>query len=285
MAGDLRRRRSREDLVVLLKYSRRMAYRILLLAGLSLPLVTQCHAEGASFYDDFHTLSKRWQISDGWTNGGFTSCAWSKQNAVLTPNHISLLVTNVQAAKKPYSCGEIQSRDTYGYGIYEVRMKAVANPGLVSAFFTYTGPPLGTPQDEIDFEFVGKRHDAVNVAYHAKGNGGRSLPVPLGFNATTEFHTYAFIWTPDRIAWFVDNRLLHEISSSDDSVFPTLPGKIIFSIWTGSEALNSWLDAFSYGDKPLAAEYEFISYTKLGDKCQFPASLACRFGPLPKGSN
>lgn len=249
--------------------------------ALLVPGIYDCHAAGVSFYDTFQSFdSSRWLIANNWTNGDHQSCTWSRDNLNLVPGRISLTVNDTPSTNRKYSCAEVQSHEVYGYGTYEVRMKSVANPGLVSAFFTYIGPPQGKLQDEIDFEFIGTHPSAVNVAYYAKGNGGRSLSVPLDFNATEGFHDYAFVWAPDRISWFADHKLLHEMARSADDVFPTEPGKIVFSIWTGSDMLKSWLDSFSYRGKPLVAEYQFIAYTKLGEPCQFPNSIACKFGPI-----
>jgi len=53
----------------------------------------------------------------------------------------------------------IVQKSFFGYGYYEVRMKAAKNVGIVSSFFTYTGPSDNNPWDEIDIEFFRKGHN------------------------------------------------------------------------------------------------------------------------------
>ena len=263
-----------------------MRMRIYFLPLCILP-VSSALAEPASFYDTFDKLDieGRWWISDGWSNGSHQSCVWSTENARLIDGKVELLLTDVPRKDNPYSCGELQSHDFYGYGTYEVRMKpAPPTSGLVSAFFTYTGSPHGNPHDEIDFEFVAARERSVDATYHANGTSYVDSK-PLDFDAEAGFHDYAFHWTPDSITWYADGKLLREVKRSEDAEFPTTPGKIYISVWTGTKELNSWLGPFVYPGEPLVASYEHIAYTKLGDDCQFPESIVCTIGKDKLGGN
>lgn len=259
--------------------------RILVCLLCLLPLAPALAAEsGSSFFDKFEALdTKRWFISNGWSNGAHQSCVWSKDNIRLVEDRIELSLTDVRRGDLAFSCGELQSREFFGYGTYEVRMKPAAlNPGIVSAFFTFTGPPHGTPHDEIDFEFIANRGHAVDASYHAKGNGGRILSVPLEFDARAGYNDYAFHWTPDRLTWYANGKVLRDVTRSEGEEYPTTPGKIIISLWSGSEKLKDWLGIFAYPGAPLVASYEHIAFTKLGDDCQFPESLVCTLGKAPE---
>eukprot|EP01035_Chromulina_nebulosa_P047638 gene47638-64597_t len=55
---------------------------------------------------------------------------------------------------RKYVCGEVQTNQRFGYGAFEVRMKAVAGSGLNTGFFSYIGPVHKQPHDEIDFEVL-----------------------------------------------------------------------------------------------------------------------------------
>jgi endo-1,3-1,4-beta-glycanase ExoK len=244
-------------------------------------------ADGTSFYDPFEKLDigGRWWTSDGWSNGKHQSCVWASENVQLVDGRLDLLLTDVPRKGHPYSCGELQSHDFYGYGTYEVRMKPAAlSPGLVSAFFTYTGSPHHNPHDEIDFEFVAARHNSVDTTYHANDVGYVESPL-LDIDPRAGFNDYAFHWTPDRITWYVNGKVLREVKRSADAEFPTTPSRIYISIWTGTEVLNSWLGPFVYPGAPLVASYEHIAYTKLGDDCQFPESIVCTLGKDKLGGN
>lgn len=248
---------------------------------LCLTIATQAFADEASFVDTFETFdTERWYISDGWSNGSHQSCTWSNRNVRHENAQIILSLTDEQKGERAFSCAEIQTKAFFGYGTYEVRMKAAAaNPGIVSAFFTFTGPPHGNPHDELDFEFIGDRLHTVDATYHAKGNGGRPAAVNLDFDATTGFHDYAIHWTPDRITWYADGKVVREVAKTDGEDYPTTPGKIYISLWSGSPELKDWLREFHYPGKPLEAEYQRIAFTKLGDPCQFSQSIVCTRQP------
>ncbi|HEY7689697.1 MAG TPA: family 16 glycosylhydrolase [Dongiaceae bacterium] len=270
------------------------------------PLLAQDPAKtGGSFVERFETFEQgRWLVSDGWTNGEHQSCIWSAKNLSAGEHSVELTLRDVpptepppaepspvqppsaapslaepSPAKPSFTCAELQTRETFGYGTYEVRMRAArpAVPGLVSAFFTYIGPTAdrAAPHDEIDFEFVGKDAGAVELNFFANGVGNHSKIVKLGFDATQTMADYAFEWLPDGIRWYVNGALVHEAARIEGSPFPVTPGKIMISVWSG-HGLDQWLGAFRYPGKPLAARYELIAYTKPGDPCQFPASIVCK---------
>lgn len=237
-------------------------------------------ADGSSFVDTFESRldRERWYISDGWSNGAHQSCIWSADNVRLVDEKIVLTLSDTPRNDRAFSCGELQTTAFYGYGTFEVRMKAApAYPGMVSAFFTYTGPPHGEIHDEIDFEFIGARENSVDASFHSKGNGGSILPVALDFDPRDGFNDFAIHWTPNRLTWYANGKVLREVLRSNVEKYPVTPGKIIISIWSGSDTLNDWLGPFTYPGQPVTASYDRIAFTKLGDACQFPDSLVCQF--------
>lgn len=78
-----------------------------------------------------------------------------------------------------YTGGEWRSKERFGYGLYQVNMKPIKNPGVVSSFFTYTGPSEGKPWDEIDIEFLGKDTTKVQFNYFTNGRGQKDEHVHL----------------------------------------------------------------------------------------------------------
>lgn len=97
---------------------------------LCLTIATQAFADEASFVDTFETFdTERWYISDGWSNGSHQSCTWSNRNVRHENAQIILSLTDEQKGERAFSCAEIQTKAFFGYGTYEVRMKAAAaNP-------------------------------------------------------------------------------------------------------------------------------------------------------------
>ena len=102
-------------------------------------------------------------------------------------------------------------------GRLEMRAKLPRGRGVWPAFWTLGGnigqvswPTCG----EIDvMELVGKEPDQIHGTAHWKGNGhhesqGKQLSVE---KTDTDFHVYAVEWTPERIAFFVDDRLYNSV--------------------------------------------------------------------------
>lgn len=203
---------------------------------------------------DYHNASM-WEKADGWSNGGMFNCTWRAYNANVNNGVLNLSITqDWNGGSKPYAGAEYRTRDTFGYGLYQVSMKPAKNTGIVSSFFTYTGPTDGTPWDEIDIEFLGKDTTKVQFNYYTNGVGNHEYVYDLGFDASQSYHTYAFNWQPGYIAWYVDGR---EVYRAYDNI-PSHPGKIMLNIWPGT-GVNEWLGAYD-GRTNLTASYDWVAY-------------------------
>lgn len=195
--------------------------------------------------------------ANGWSNGNMFNCTWRTQNCTFTDGKMQLTIDwDTAGASIPYSGAEYRSTDYYGYGRYEVSMKPIQNDGVVSSFFTYTGPTDNNPWDEIDIEFLGKDTTKVQFNYFTNVEGNHEYIHDLGFDASETFHTYAFEWHKDKIVWFVDGV---EVYSATENI-PVTEGKIMMNVWPGT-GVDGWLNPFDDSNLPLTAEYEWISYT------------------------
>ena len=139
--------------------------------------------------------------------------------------------------------------------MYQVNMKPAKNVGIVSSFFTYTGPSDGTQWDEIDIEFLGKDTTKVQFNYYTNGVGGHEKVIDLGFDASQSYHTYAFNWQQGSITWYVDGVAKYTATSN----IPKTPGKIMMNLWNGT-GVDSWLGSYN-GANPLYAYYDWVKYT------------------------
>jgi endo-1,3-1,4-beta-glycanase ExoK len=277
---------AREFCGTILRAKRPAAVALFVVMAILNVLATNCSADdkgqtggGASFYDTFATLDrKRWSVSDGWSNGDYQNCIWSAGSVAARGNSLDLVLGEISGVARPYKCAEIKTNEFYGYGTYEVRMRTVAAPGVVSAFFTYSGPPA-KPHDEIDFEFLGKNPGSVQLNYFAHAVGKHERAISLGFDATQAMNDYAFEWMPDSLRWFVNGKLVHEAKRKSTEPFPASPGQIVMMIWNGrGQGMEQWLGRFEYPGQPLIAQYEYVAFTEAGKPCQFPKSIVCRQG-------
>ena len=204
--------------------------------------------------DGFNT--EKWHKADGWTNGSIFNCGWRADHVDFANGVMTLKLDNTPSSGKSYSSGEYRTNDDYEYGTFEVRMKAAKGQGIVSSFFTYTGKPW----DEIDIEILGKDTTKMQTNYFTGGTGGHETLVDLGFDASKDFHTYKFVWTPSSIQWYVDGQLKVTETGSRGAL-PTHGGKIMMNLWPGI-GVDGWLNEFKYSKKPIYASYDYVKYTK-----------------------
>lgn len=203
-----------------------------------------------------------WHKADGWTNGDPFDCWWQADNIIFSGGVLSLQLDNNGCpggcGGVDYASGEYRTNGHYQYGLYSVRMKAVAQAGVVSSFFIYTGPSEGNPWDEIDIEITGNNPTKLQTNYYTDGVGGHEWTIDLGFDASADFHTYSIGWWPDSIIWYVDG---HPVYTEDGSrgTLPSTPGRIMMNFWPGTDTVNAWLGEFVYTN-PLQAQYDWVSF-------------------------
>lgn len=255
--------------------------RVWAVAGLSAGLILSpaaVMAQGASFHDTFASLdTKRWYVSDGWSNGAHQNCTWSAGQVTASGDMLKVGFAPVPKGERQYSCGEIQTRQAYGYGTFEARLKTPAGSGLNAAFFTYIGPQQGKPHDEIDFEILLKDTSTVETTTFVNGKSGdgavgagqkHTLPYP----SDSDFIDYAVTWEPDQIRYYINGELVRTIS--DKVMIPTNPQRIFFSLW-GTDTLTDWMGIMEPPAGPIAMEVDWVAFTAQGESCAFPQSVLC----------
>lgn len=194
------------------------------------------------------------EASDGWTNGNPFDCGWTKNNTSFDNGVLNLTIDKDSSGQYNYTGAEYRSLEHYHYGYYETSMKAIKNDGVVSSFFTYTGPSENNPWDEIDVEVLGKDTTKVQFNYYTNGVGNHEYMYDLGFDASEGYHTYGFDWQKDSITWYVDGKAVYTATSN----IPSTAGKIMMNVWPGI-GVNDWLKPFD-GKTPLTASYEWVTY-------------------------
>lgn len=202
---------------------------------------------------DRHESSKM-EIADGWSNGGMFDCTWSRNNVSFNGGKMNLSILG--NSWNGYTGAEYRTQQTFGFGMYDVSMKPIKNDGVVSSFFTYTGPSDGTVWDEIDIEFLGKDTTKVQFNYYTNGVGNHEYVYNLGFDASQSFHQYGFYWDSGSITWYVDKKPVYTATRD----IPQTPGKIMLNVWNG-KGVDEWLNRYN-GVAPLTAQYDWMSYTK-----------------------
>ena len=143
-------------------------------------------------------------------------------------------------------------------------MKAGRGAGIVSSFFTYTGPYFDDPHDEIDFEFLGQDTTRVWVNTFVDGKKMPGEWLELGFDAAETPHLYSFDWREDSITWYVDGNVIYAITSETHAI-PATPSKLFMNIWAGNPDQVNWLGSVLEGTTAVA-EYYCVSYRPFVDQ-------------------
>lgn len=138
---------------------------------------------------------------------------------------------------RQYSSACLSSRASFLFGRFEAVLKPPKVEGLITGMFLHRD----SPRQEIDIEFLGKelRKMLINVYYNPGCDGARfdygyrgtPVLVDLGFDTTSEFHTYAIEWESDELRWYVDGVLVHKRSNWEPTPIPHLPMKFHINIW------------------------------------------------------
>lgn len=216
--------------------------------------------QASRFVEDFNAYNTSlWWKATGYGNGGVFNVGWKNTQAVYGGGALTLTLSDNTCpggcSNYPYAGGELRTLDSYGYGSFEVRMKAASGSGVVSSFFTYDD----ATRDEVTIEILGKDTTKLQVNYFTRGVGGHETVIPLGFDAAAGYHTYRFFWAPGFIEWFVDGVKVHGEYGARGPL-PTTPGRIMMNLWTG-KGIDAWTGPFQYSG-PLSAQYEQVSWNK-----------------------
>lgn len=202
----------------------------------------------------------RWTCSDGWSNNWPFQVGWRADHVDYQDGALSLTLDNDACpdgcSGMPYVSAECKTWDTHSYGFYFARLKAARGDGLVTSFFLYTGPTEqpSTSHQEIDVEILGKDPTKLLVNSWVNGIEAGSMAVPLGFDASEDFHDYIIYWRQDRIHWYVDGKL---VATSFNKV-PDIPMHVFVNMWAADTGTGF------YGDyrhtRAVRAFYDLILY-------------------------
>jgi len=183
--------------------------------------------------------------------------------------------------------GELRTKyNNYRYGRYEARFRAPsANPGqeanaaqagnFLSTLFVFRTPKW-QEWNEIDVELQGNfpstiAHNIINAfgmdTYPAGNNAAANTPRPAGYKII-DTHTYAFEWTPTRIAMSVDGTVFREFTGQANVPIPTKSAKIMMNLWVFRDSSN--FGNVAANKYPFRAEYEYFRFYKWNQEATYP---------------
>lgn len=218
---------------------------------------------GEAFLEDFtrgydpdtHALAN-WDTAFEWM-----AISFRRGNVAYGPDGLRLTTRISHNDVADYTSSEFQRVGFYGYGRYEVIMKASNAPGVISSFFVYTGDDMGDPHDEIDFELLGRAPGQVHLNYYSNDATSPS-DVDLGFDASAAPHLYAFEWSASAIVWYVDGREVRRVAGGPGVRIPTTTGRIMASVWAANRKVAEWAGTPTV--ESTTATYRCISHVPIG---------------------
>jgi endo-1,3-1,4-beta-glycanase ExoK len=180
-------------------------------------------------------------------------------NSVLLFSAISLSVLGLTSIAHAVSSAELYTSKSYLYGRFSARIQFAAGDGVVSSFFLWKdgSEKSGTFWNELDFEKLGADCHLETNAYFGSPAATHVHKPTLNGDLCGGFHTYTYEWTPEYIAWFVDDtEIRREIGATATaySTNATAGMQIRFNIWPGDASFGG---NFSPSILPV---YEFINW-------------------------
>ncbi len=192
---------------------------------------------GATFFDNFSSGSldtSKWIPSNWGAPGGGT---FVPSNLDFSTGMLRIKVTQTYNSSGGIASvgGELQSKQTLGFGTYEWVIRAsstsstptgsgVTVSGQISSGFVY----VNNSQTEIDSpEIEGQNPGTLWWTTWSSVNTKQSTSSQAPFAPEAGFHSYKCVWTPSSISFYVDGLLV----STHTGVVPQTPAYAMINHW------------------------------------------------------
>ena len=165
-----------------------------------------------------------------------------------------------------YKGAEVYSNKSVLFGKFEVRMKMVNIGGAVSSFFLYDNKSWqGLPYKwkEIDIEALGREKDLLQTNIITGDNSNRIMSEQDHKikNVGKEFYTYTIEWTPDYVAWYIEDILLRIDTAEENTQIIDLreiPQIYRMNLWISNSV--SWAGEINPDTLPVYQLIDSIKY-------------------------
>lgn len=190
-----------------------------------------------AFEDSFDVLDPtKWKPTSSFSDGG-GAYNWNRGYGaeLWDPTHVAVSGGLLALSATPdMHSGEVRSKQSFGYGYYEARMKLPATVGFWPAFWLMSSAGTFQEIDAVECSSASPSRIGMNLHWVAGdspgGNGGWSDPA--GVNYQAGFHTYGVLYAPDRIDFFVDDVLRrHWVQLSPQLFFDPMQLRFSLSIF------------------------------------------------------
>ena len=159
---------------------------------------------------------------------------------------------------------EYRTKNSYLYGRFEARIKAPGKEGILTSLFTYfdglpNDPWSSSKWNEVDIEILGRYNNDIQFNTITPGQINHVRHQYVNFNPALDYHIYAFEWTPDYVAWFIDEVEVYR--QTDDHIKTlTRAQKFMMNIW--SPTYTNWAGVWNESVLPAFGFYDWAAYYK-----------------------
>lgn len=143
--------------------------------------------------------------------------------------------------------GELVGRQAVTFGSYETRMKLPKAPSSITGFFLYAPPDFFY---EIDIEIYNTEEGKLLLTTYADGGVQNEYVGKLGFDPTADFHTYRFDYLSERVAFYVDDKLIQQWHEGFPEEYPM------------QLMVNSWYPNWQEGTPPTEDQVLLVDWIR-----------------------
>lgn len=159
------------------------------------------------------------------------------------------------------SSAELYTGESYYYGRFEARVRFAPGSGVVSSFFLWKdgSEVSGTFWNELDFEKLNADCHLETNAFFGNPGAVHTQSTPLSQDLCGEFHTYKYEWTPESIAWFVDDVEVRRETGATAVAYAdnaTAGMQIRFNVWPGDASFGGVFDP------SIVPVYQYIDWVQ-----------------------
>jgi endo-1,3-1,4-beta-glycanase ExoK len=193
----------------------------------------------------------------------------------LTPLRTPLLAllfavgtVSVSTAAHATSGAELYTSASYSYGRFEARVQFAGGDGVVSSFFLWkdASEMADVFWNELDLETIWADCELKTNALYGLPEASHTASGGTEGGWCTGFHTYAFEWTPDYVAWSVDGTELRRETGEDSTAFrdnASAEGmQIHFNVWPGDATFGG---NFTEAILPVHEYINWVQYSSYAD--------------------
>jgi endo-1,3-1,4-beta-glycanase ExoK len=191
---------------------------------------------------------------------------WLRPLAVSTlgPSLAALLVgVLVPSTAHAVQDAELYRTDAYFYGRFEARVRFAPGEGVVSSFFLWKdGSSSTTSWNELDFEKINATCHLQTNIWTGTGTQSAQNDTPT-FDICGDYHTYAFEWTPDYIAWLIDGTQVRKVTGTSVAEYTQNASQgmsMHFNVWVGNSSFGGTLDPSTLPVNEYISWAQYSSY-------------------------